>query len=110
MTCPSWHFLPGPYGDDSGRTECPNRDTHAEQRKEYMATTQKSISIAPTAATVARLAEEGNVPKPSATILMAHLAVEQGLGDVPIDRLSLSLNVESLCNCDNEHSADCLEG
>lgn len=33
--CPPWHFLPGPYADDEDRTRCPQRDTHADQRRRY---------------------------------------------------------------------------
>lgn len=33
--CPSWHFLPGPYANDSARIECPDKDTHKAQRQAW---------------------------------------------------------------------------
>ena len=30
--CPSWHYLAGPYQNDPERTECPDKDTHQDQR------------------------------------------------------------------------------
>lgn len=59
-----------------------------------MSVTKKSLNIAPSAAVLVKLAEDGNLPAPNATLLMARLAVEQGLGDLPITRFSLTLNVK----------------
>lgn len=38
--CPSWHFLAGPYQDDEDRTNCPDRESHEEQRVSYLAQIQ----------------------------------------------------------------------
>lgn len=34
-TCPSYHFLPGPYQQDEDVRDCPDRETHAAQRKAW---------------------------------------------------------------------------
>lgn len=54
---------------------------------------RETINVAPTARTVLRLGTEAGVVT-NLTHTIAALAVEYGLGDVAIDRLSLTLNLD----------------
>jgi hypothetical protein len=57
-------------------------------------TTHDTINIAPTASTVVSLYESHRLRPLDSTTAIAVLAEQQGLGDIPIDRLRVRLFVE----------------